>query len=150
MSEVTVEYIKYGLTHGGERGVLGEDLAFKTPILGYDIHVAEQGSVCWLAPDGTLTLYAGFDWDFGSYAIDTPALVRASAAHDALCRLTDSGALPWACRRVSDAFFRDLLKLYSPGRGLIRQSWNFARRWWDWLGVSAYSQLIARWRVKKK
>ena len=123
--------IDYTLDNGW--GKLNEPLEFDTPIKGY---VARMPYVI-LQEDGKLILEAGFSWDFGSGpAIDTPAMVIASAAHDAFCVMTDAGVLPWECRKVSDKYFRDLLK--SNGTG-------WARRWWCWLGVRSYSKTFARW-----
>ncbi|CAB4141150.1 hypothetical protein UFOVP412_46 [uncultured Caudovirales phage] len=122
--------IDYTLDNGW--GKLNEPLVFDSPIKGFG---AKMPFVV-LEESGKLTLETGFAWDFGSGAIDTPSMVIASAAHDAFCVLTDMGVIPWECRKVSDAYFRELLKANGTG---------WARRWWCWLGVRAYSMTFARW-----
>jgi hypothetical protein len=122
-------------------GLLLSDIEFWTPILGHDAEIEATASKCRLAQNGCLHVFAGFTWDFGSGpAIDTPAVVRASLAHDALCLLTDRGLIPWECRAEADKYYRDTLKRYGTG---------FARRWYHWAGVRAYSKTIAYWSRDK-
>jgi hypothetical protein len=127
--------IHYDLIDGGKRGRLLSGLEFEGPITGQSVN--DWSLNLYLAPDGCLTLYAGFVWDFGSYALDTPAMVIASAAHDAYCVLTDRGLIPWECRAKADKYFRELLKENGVG---------FARRWWCWTGVRTYSKFWAYWK----
>lgn len=128
--------ISYTLTKDGAYGILNQPLVFSTPIVGHDVFMKDIA--CYLASSGRLTLDAGFMWDFGSGpAIDTPAMVVASAAHDALCIMTDTGKLPWGCRAKADAYFRELLK---------QNGVSFARRWWCWAGVRSYSKCVAYWK----
>jgi hypothetical protein len=117
------------------RGTLLSDLVFETPIKGHDV---DLGGIR-LTEVGTLTLHAGFNWDFGSGAIDTPEMVKASAAHDAFCLMTDLGHLPWSVRAQSDKYFRELLEQNGVG---------FCRRWWCWMGVRSYSKTFAYWNRK--
>lgn len=121
-------------------GTLGEGLLFETGILGYTAKLPEPHQ-SELSEVGTLMLHPGFTWDFGSYAIDTPAMVIASSAHDALCLMTDKGLLPWSVRARSDKLFREVLQAH--GVGLFR-------RWWCWAGVRAYSKTIAYWKRKEQ
>ena len=113
-------------------------LEFQTPIKGYDVTLPYNS--CQLYEDGNLWLCAGFVWDFGSYAVDTPAMVIASAAHDAFCLMTDKGLLPWECRAMADRYFRDQLKANGT---------PFMRRWWCWAGVRTYSKTVAFWSRKR-
>jgi hypothetical protein len=129
--------INYELIDGGKRGRLLSALYFTTPIKG---HTAYFYDLAHLEHNGELTIFAGFEWDFASGAIDTPAMVIASAAHDVFCLMTDLGLLPWECRAQSDKYFRDLLKAEGVG---------FARRWYCWAAVRAYSKTVAYWRRKK-
>ena len=86
-----------------------------------------------LFPDGCLVIRAGYMWDFGSGpAIDTPEMVAASLAHDALCDLTNAGHLPWYYRRKADKYFRELLKAYGV---------PMHRRWYCWAAVRLHSML---------
>lgn len=119
-------------------GVLKSALSFQTAITGYSASLPEP-RLARLAKNGTLTLQPGFIWDFGSYAIDTPAMVIASAAHDALYLMTDRGLIPWEYRKVADAGFRKLLEDHGT---------PFARRWWCWVAVRSYSKTLAFWRRK--
>lgn len=141
-------FIKYRLIDGGTKGLLGEDLSFQTDILGYNLTLMrEDGTRATLTPDGVMTALTPFRWDFGTYAVDTPAMVIASVEHDITCWLTNAGMLPWHYRAYADRMLRERLKQYSPGEGVIQKTFNFARRWWCWLGVSFNSQLIARRKV---
>jgi hypothetical protein len=86
-----------------------------------------------LRPNGDLIVCEGYVWDFGSGpAIDTPEMVAASLAHDALCDLTNSGHLPWHYRRKADTFFRKLLKAYGV---------PMYRRWYCYAAVRINSLL---------
>jgi len=135
MDELYVpDHIDYQLINGGKLGLLREIIQFGTPIYGYDVELDRIG----LDADGILTLDAGYTWDFGSYAIDTPPMVIASAAHDAFCLLTNARMIPWGCRKLADSYFRFCLKANGGG----------VSRFWRWAGVSIYSQLFARWRDK--
>ena len=131
--------IHYDLIRRGTKGVLLSDLFQNTPIKGYEVSQS-QSPYASLDAFGGLMLHKGFVWDFGSGAIDTPAMVRASAVHDAFCRMTDAGLLPWSVRAQSDKYFRELLKENGVG---------FARRWWCWTGVRGYSKFVAYWKREK-
>jgi len=127
--------------NGQTLGLLLSDTDYNTPITGYEGEIELPASKCRLAQNGCLHVFAGFAWDFGSGpAIDTPAVVRASLAHDALCLLTDRGLIPWSCRARADAYYREMLREYGTG---------FARRWWQWAGVRAYSSTLGNWRRKR-
>lgn len=130
--------IHYSLIEGGKRGLLHSALQFETPIKGYSVNRLDLGF--YLAPDGLLTDYEGFKWDFGSRAIDTPGMVIASAFHDPFCTMTDLGLIPWECRAIADKHFRELLK---------ENGVSFPRRWWCWTGVRSYSKFVAYWRAEK-
>lgn len=133
----SLEYaISYELIDHGKRGRLLSPLYFPSPIEGYEVCAP---TFC-LDESGNLALHAGFEWDFGSYAIDTPGMVRASAMHDAFCILTDTGKLPWKCRAQADDYFRKLL---------IEYGTSAIRAWWCYLGVRTFSTLVAkRKRIK--
>ena len=129
--------ISYKLVDQGKRGMLTESAMFDTGITGHH----GETDYCTLTVDGRLFIRAGFVWDFGSGAIDTPAMVIASLAHDALCILTNERKVPWSVRAQADRFFREQLKANSPP-GVL----SFASRWWRWSAVRVYSAGIARWR----
>jgi len=122
------------------RGRLNSPHYFDTPITGYSGDVFYTNKACSLAPDGRLTCYAGMEWDFATGAIDTPAMVIASMAHDAFCYMTNLGALPWEVRKKADDYFRDLLR----GQGA---SWPRSR--WCWAAVRFNSKFISYWKRPK-
>lgn len=135
--------IHYDLIDG--IGVLKSPRTFITPIKQFKISLPNEGIS--LSTDGTLILSAGYTWDFGSWAIDTPDMVEASALHDAICILTNKRMLPWRYRAVGDRLFRELLQSHQTHR-----KWYNPLKHWPWVrwaGVSAYSQLIARWRDRR-
>lgn len=131
--------ISYKLIERGTKGLLTKTVFFQTHMRGY----SGQLPYCELQTNGQLIVYKGFRWDFGSGAIDTPAMVIASLAHDAMCNLTDAGVIPWKLRAEGDKLFRDLLKKNSKP-GLL----SFASRWWRWAAVRTYSEGVARWKRK--
>lgn len=135
--------IDYDLVRRGNKtlGLLMSDCRFETSIIGCCADINEDGSQCALLGDGSLVVFAGFLWDWGSGpAIDTPSVVRASLAHDALCRMTDTGRLPWKYRAIADQTYRDLLQQYGC---------PWFRRWYQWAGVRAYSKSVAYWKRTK-
>ena len=83
--------------------------------------------------DGVLVVSAGYQWDFGSGpAIDTPVMVAASCAHDALYQAISEGHIPKDCRRAADLTFREILK--EGGVGVIRRNYCYlAVRLIGWL-----------------
>lgn len=131
--------MNYELIKNGKWGKLKEDKTYHTPITSYRASLDLKTFQCELFLDGRLVIRKGSEWDFGSWAIDTPAMVEASLAHDAICHLTNYRKIPWECRKVGDAYFRRLLQ---DNGGVVSP-------WWRWAGVSMYSQLVARWKDKK-
>jgi hypothetical protein len=63
-----------------------------------------------LTPDGRLTLWKAYRWNGSSFVQDTPACMRASAFHDALCKLMSLGLLPASVRPVADKLYYDLCR----------------------------------------
>jgi len=141
-------HVPYDLIWDGRGGRLREDVTFGTGILGHAAYFRDyvylrsvkrvakvEGA---LLVTGELIVYAGTEYDFGSGpAVDTPAVVIASLAHDMICHLTNARAIPWACRAMGDRMYREMMRQNGAG---------FVRRWGHWLGVRGYSELIARWR----
>lgn len=134
--------IKYELiwVAGKRRAMLLEDATFYPPFKGYEGRLEGSATTCWLTKEGELHIPSGFVWDFGSGAFDTPDVVQASLAHDALCLMTDKGVLPWEVRKKADAYYRELLRQY-------RCPWW--RRWYQWAAVRTYSKTVAYWKRKK-
>lgn len=132
---------RYTLLNGrSNRARLDEDYRFDTGIKGHEARIEYRPDACQLWPFGTLIVYEGFVWDFGSGpAIDTPDMVIASLAHDALCGLTDRGLVPWSVRKQADKYFRYLLKI---------NGCPWIRRWYAYLAVRFYSYNIARRRAE--
>lgn len=127
--------------NGKTLGLLLSDAQYAPPIYGKEAEIETPASACRLDQIGRLHIFAGFEWDFGSGpAIDTPAVIRASLAHDALCLLTDNGLIPWECRAKADAYYRHLLMVYGASK---------MRAWYQWAGVRAYSKSVAYWKRTK-
>lgn len=131
--------IHYELIRRGRWGRLLSDYAKMTPIKGHDVVYNDGEFRCRLEPSGRLTAYRISEWDFGTRAINTPAMVEASVSHDAFCKMTDAGILPWSVRFEADKFlWTDL----GNGGATISRFWRVPL-------VMLYSQTIARWRRKK-
>lgn len=113
----------------GDQAVLLEAVGFNTGIEG----VNAKGTLCELSNDGVLIVKAGFTWDFGTWAIDTPDVVMASLLHDAMCNMTNDGVLPWKYRKTTDKLYRNILK---------EKGMGFFRRWLHYTAVRVNS-LIA-------
>jgi hypothetical protein len=69
-----------------------------------------KGALMELTSDGLLTLWKGYRWNGSSFVQDTPACMRASAFHDALCKLISRGLLPASTRPVADKLYYDLCR----------------------------------------
>jgi hypothetical protein len=105
---------------GSRYAQLTSPVRFRTPIRG-DICVLPH---VLLAEDGELSLSPGYEWDFGSGpAIDTPDMVYASLAHDALYDLMNAGELDRSWRKRVDQYFVSLLK--RAGTPWIRRQWIY-------------------------
>jgi len=63
-----------------------------------------------LTSDGLLTLWKGYQWNGSSFVQDTPACMRASASHDALCKLISRGLLHASTRPAADKLYYDLCR----------------------------------------
>lgn len=133
----------YDLIRGGKAGRLTAPAEFLTGITGHDAsidyrRISGHLVACSLSPDGRLAVRADTEWDFGSGpAIDTPAVVIASLPHDMLCHMTNLRLLPWSCRADADRMYRVML---------AQNGVRFLRRWWQYVGVRAYSEALARWK----
>lgn len=128
--------ISYTLIDGGKRGRLDADQVFTDSIRGHRLSFSGNGLRCDLYPSGDLVVCSGSVWDFGSGAIDTPAMVLASLEHDTYCSITNARLLPWSVRMEADKKF--FARLGENGATLSR--------WWRTPIVMGYSQLVARWR----
>lgn len=112
-------------------GTLRDGFMFPTSVIGR--HVMIEKIV--LTEDGSLSIGPDYKWDFGSGpAIDTPGMVAASLAHDALYDLIREGFLPNSDRKKADKTFRKLLKAY--GVGMFRRTYCYwAVRWFGGIHV---------------
>jgi hypothetical protein len=63
-----------------------------------------------LTPDGRLTLWKAYRWNGSSFVQDTPECMRASAFHDALCKLMSRDLLPAFIRPAADKLYYDLCR----------------------------------------
>ena len=130
--------ISYELIKGGCKGLLTQDITYKTSIIGRRVSFDRDSMRCDLHIDGRLVVYSGSEWDFGTFAIDTPAMVYASLEHDAICNMTNARLLPWRYRMEGDKGLWNTLT----AQGAT------VSRFWRVPAVMAYSQLIARWKDK--
>jgi hypothetical protein len=135
--------LDYSLIRNNKWGRLKQDVLVETGITGHDVGVMRLGLYCHLQPDGMLWIGTGTEWDFGTFAIDTPSMVRASLVHDVFCILTDEGLLPWAVRKQADQLFRQHLIKYGPKLPV----YNPLRYWHNvrYIGVRANSKTLAYW-----
>jgi hypothetical protein len=126
------------------RGLTTGTIAFQSPIRSHattlNREVNRKWVRCELFATGLLLVYPDTTWDFGTGAIDTPDVVRASLAHDMFCHLTDLGLIPWKCRALADRYYRELLIQY----GCLR-----VRAWKQWVVVRTYSKLVAYWKRER-
>jgi hypothetical protein len=140
--------IPHDLIRNGRAGRLVADVEFLTPITGYRAQVQQsmegRGGKYWvdatLCHDGRLCIRSDTEWDFGTGAINTPPVVRASLVHDVFCHLTMLGRIPWECRAEADAYYRQLLIAYGCSK---------IRAWYQWAAVRGYSKSIAYWKRTK-
>ena len=107
-----------------------------TRVFGHAAAIESSAQICpWvrLDPDGRLAIRAGYSWDGASGpAIDTPNIMVASLAHDALYQLISEGHLPKRCRRAADLTLRKLCE---------RAGMGAFRRWYVWLAVRLFGWL---------
>lgn len=126
------------------RGVTTGIVEYRTPIRGQSARINREVGGKWvhceLMTSGMLLVYSDTAWDFGTGAIDTPDVVRASLAHDMFCHFTDLGLIHWKFRAVADGYYRDLLLHYGCSK---------ARANAHWLAVRANSKFNAYWRRQK-
>jgi len=130
--------ISYELIKGGGKGLLTQDITYKTSIIGRRVSFDSDAMRCDLHIDGKLVVYSGSEWDFGTFAIDTPAMVYASLEHDAICNMTNARLLPWKYRVEGDKGLWNTLT----AQGAT------VSRFWRVPAVMFYSQFIARWKDK--
>lgn len=142
--------LRYHTLHKGRSlwGKLDADVIYNVHIYGHDVEYIDSHAHCKLnARTGKLIIMAGTEWDFGTGALNTPEMVRASLIHDMLCHLTNAGLIPYKYRRHADRLFLNHLKMYGP-----RRPWYHPLRYWKYVrfaGVTINSQTLARWRAKK-
>lgn len=131
--------------NGDDWGRLLSDYWFyDTPIKKYDIDFNNDSMKCRLYANGNLCIYKPSQWDFGTGpVIQDQNMVRGSLFHDAICHMTDAGAIPYQERARGDNYFAYLLN--EGGSGLLQK----ASTAWRWFVVSLNSQTIARFRRKK-
>jgi len=118
---------------GMQYAELTEIYKCQTPIVG---HIASIPHVL-LSDDGLLMVTAGYHYDFGSGpAVDTPAMIYASLAHDCFYDLMKADELPWDARPGADKFFR---------AQLLEAGMNPLRAWWCYWGVRIGYPIMQWW-----
>lgn len=108
-------------------GVITKQIDVETNVLGHSV----ARSDCMLWPSGRLRLMKGFQWDFASGAVDTPAMIYASAFHDAFWYMRNDGLLPKKVFGKVDKFFRRCLQACGEG---------WLRSWYAWKAVRIHSR----------
>jgi hypothetical protein len=99
--------MKYIVSSGSHGYFLDEEtISVRTKITGHHI----KSTLVEMMPDGLLRLNRGFLWNGSSFVQDTPMCMRASAFHDALCRMISQGLLPASVRPVADKLYHDLCR----------------------------------------
>jgi hypothetical protein len=124
---------------GGKGGILLSEIAYQTKVYGHSVSFDRDSIHCDLFVDGTLLVYPNTEWDYGTFAIDTPAMVYASLEHDVLCKLTNYRLIPWKYRFIADKGLWSTLG--SQGAKVSRL--------WRTPAVMIYSQFVGRWKDKK-
>lgn len=81
-------------------------ISIQTEVTGHHI----KAELMELSPDGLLTLGQNFWWNGSSFVQDTPECMRASAFHDALCRMIVQGLLPASARPAADKLYYNLCR----------------------------------------
>lgn len=121
-----------------KRATLTMLVELETPITGHHGKVARAE----LFQNGLLAVRPGFIWDFASGpAVNTPDMVYASIAHDALARMTVEREVPWKVRKQADKYFRQLLRQFGA---------HWFRAWYAYVAVRAYSMTLAKWRDRER
>jgi len=118
---------RYDLCDAG--GVLVEDFYFDTEVIGKQA----EGNKVLILKDGRMCFERGFKWDFGTGAVDTPAVILASLVHDGLCNLIEDTKLPAAYRKRADKEYKRVLKM--GGMGWLRRQWQYH-------GIRLYVRLL--------
>lgn len=121
---------RYDLYKNG--GILTEDFITTTRIKGRTCTTDE----IHLEPTGELWIREGKEWDFGTGAVDTPAVIMASLVHDILCELIQWGKLPTTLRKKIDKEYLRYLKLGG-------MPWY--RRYWQYYAIRFYVKFVKPW-----
>lgn len=138
MKSVVIPHIETFKRNGRTWARLLQNYAYQTPITGH--HKTLNGFIsAILSADGLLKIERMSEWDLGTGAVDTPAMVYASLPHDIFCEMTSKGMLPWSVRHQADKYFWQCLT----GAGAT------ISRFWRTPLVMLNSQLVARWGRKK-
>ena len=93
--------MKYTKSDKANLYFLDEQISYQTGIEGHQVRKTVYG----LTPDGLLTLKKNFCWNGSSFVQDTLECMRASAFHDAMCRMIAEGLLPSSLRGKADKIY---------------------------------------------
>lgn len=96
----------------GKSGRLLSDYVYTSSITTYTLDT----EFIKLTQFGTITIKKGFNWDFATGAIDTPAMVAGSVVHDAFYWLIRKSLLAKRHREAADKEFKRILKTGGVGR----------------------------------
>jgi hypothetical protein len=91
----------------------GYDLQLESPVQARTAILGHQGGNLFvgIAPDGVLTMAAGYAWDGPTgVPIKLRSMVRAALLHDAGYQLLRDGVLPPERRLAVDLLFRDTMR----------------------------------------
>jgi len=79
-------------------------ISVQTKITGHYV----KAELMELTFDGLLTLSQSFWWNGSTFVQDTSSCMRASAFHDALCRMIAQGLIPASVRPAADKLYYEL------------------------------------------
>jgi hypothetical protein len=95
-------------------------ISIQTEVTGYHA----KGVLMELMPSGLLTLGQSYWWNGSSFVQDVPACMRASAFHDALCRMISQDLLPASTRPAADKLYYNLCR--EDGMGWMQAKIRYA------------------------
>jgi len=114
------------------RALLQEPFRFKTDFKGRSAQISGAS----LHPDGTVIGHHGYEWDLGTGAVETMAMVVSSLQHDILTDMIYLGVLPEEDRDTINELFRKELMYWSRSRK-FEKHWSWAR----WAAVASYGKV---------
>ena len=122
---------RFDLTEDGKKGILVHRYQKQTSLRG--VYAVSRDGKIMLYNNGIIVGAKGYRWDFGSGAVDTPAVLAASLVHDMFCDLIAQERLPSKHRKAVDKIYMELLK---------EGGMSWIRRQWQYRGIRMYVRFI--------